>query len=499
MIRGVSDPSRDEYGPVEPRDSPRLRRRLTLAFAGAVAVTALLLSVGSYAAMSALQDRAAIDTALSQARFNLFLADTLLPPSPLPEDYDALLAALAIRGDFETIIDAGSDTYRSSPRVTLDLVRSGLAEALTPGRLFYQEIVLADEPTLAVGAISAPSNASFFFLFPQGERRASLSGLRDILLVAGLTLAVIGTVVGYVLAHRTLRPISAARSAAARMAAGDLDVRLPTGTDEFGALAGSFNRMAQNLQIKIGDLEAARSRERRFVGDVTHELRTPVAALVGEASVLRTRLDDAGLHPETRRAAELLVQDVDRLKRLIEDLLEISRLDAGAEESRPEWFDLGTFIRQMATARGWPTTVLLRAPATPASPVEGDGPLWVSTDRRRLERIAANLVENALRHGAPPFSVDARVVPAPPGEADQLVLEVADHGPGIQPEHLPHVFERFYKADPSRTSSAGGGSGLGLSIAWENARLLGGILKVQSQPGEGTVFTLRVPLGDAIP
>ncbi|HZK48768.1 MAG TPA: HAMP domain-containing sensor histidine kinase, partial [Thermoleophilia bacterium] len=201
----------------------------------------------------------------------------------------------------------------------------------------------------------------------------------------------------------------------------------------------------------------------------------------------RSRLDDPSLSLESRRAVELMVGDVGRLRRLIEDLLEISRMDSGAEELRVEEFDVAAFLQQVSQARGWPRQVELRI-----DPAESGIP--VATDRRRLERIVVNLVENGLRHGAPPIWVDARVVHDPGGGESQFALDVTDHGAGIPPEHLSEVFQRFYKADPSRTSSGGAGSGLGLAIAWENARLLGGLLRVKSNVGEGTRFSLRIPV-----
>lgn len=488
--------------PGSPRErvhySPRLRRRLALAFFGAIVVTVLLLSVGSYLTLRAAQEQEALDAALAQTRFNLLLADAILPDQPTPADYDRLLQALAIRGDFQTLIDAGGDTYRSGPQITPTLVRDGLSQAITSGRLNYQSVTMSGEPALAVGS-KLDSVGSFYFLFPQGERQATLNRLRDVLVAAGLILVVLGSALGYALARRTLRPVSAAVTAATRMAAGDLGVRLPVGADEFGALADSFNAMASNLQTKIVDLEESRARERRFVADVAHELRTPVAALVGEASLLRSRLEDPSLSQESRRAVELVVHDVGRLWRLIEDLLEISRMDAGAEEVRLEEFDAAAFLNQVSRARGWPREVELRV--EPVAPVDVDHSstlappgIPVVADRRRLERIVVNLVENALRHGAPPIWVDAGIVHDPHGVQSQFALDVSDHGVGMPPEQLRHVFERFYKADPSRTSSGGAGSGLGLAIAWENAHLLGGQLRVKSNVGEGTRFSLRIPL-----
>ena len=148
--------------------------------------------------------------------------------------------------------------------------------------------------------------------------------------------------------------------------------------------------------------------------------------------------------------------------------MEISRFDAGAESVQAEEVDVAALVRATVRARGWEDRVRL----------EGDG-LRVTSDPRRLERIVANLVDNALEHGG--SSVSVRI-----GEHE---IEVADDGPGIPSEHLAHVFERFYKADASRTGS---GTGLGLAIARENAILLGGRLDVESSPGQGTRFTLRL-------
>jgi two-component system sensor histidine kinase MtrB len=175
---------------------------------------------------------------------------------------------------------------------------------------------------------------------------------------------------------------------------------------------------------------------------------------------------------QTRRPAELLIEDVGRLRRLVEDLMEISRLDAGAEAVQPEAVDLAAAVAAVVRARGWDGRVRLDAEKT-----------IVTTDPRRLERIVANLVGNGLEHGGDEVAVRVG------RDGEHAFVEVADQGPGIPAEHLPHLFERFYKADPARSSP---GSGLGLAIAQENARLLGGTIEVHSEPGKGTRFTLRL-------
>jgi two-component system sensor histidine kinase MtrB len=210
---------------------------------------------------------------------------------------------------------------------------------------------------------------------------------------------------------------------------------------------------------------------------VAHELRTPVTALVAEASLLREHLDQ--MPADARRPAELLLSDVVRLRRLVEDLIEISRLDARRVSLFHRPVDVTALLETIVRARGW------------ADQVEVTGePVTLHTAPRRLERVLANLLANAVTHGGSGVAASVRRSGA------RVTVTVADHGPGIAPEHLPHLFERFYKADPSRT---GAGSGLGLAIAYENARLLGGRLRGDSTLGAGTRFHLDLPADPAPP
>ena len=190
--------------------------------------------------------------------------------------------------------------------------------------------------------------------------------------------------------------------------------------------------MADALEAKITALSEAQARERRFTADVAHELRTPLTAIVNEASLLGEHLDR--MPPEARRPAELLVEDVKRLRDLVEDLLEISRLDAGTQPVRPERVDLGSLVGAAVRARGWQDRVELRADE-----------VVLETDPRRVERIVANLAGNALEHGGREVSIHVG------RDGLGAFVEVADRGAGVAPEDLPHLFERFYKADPART------------------------------------------------
>ncbi len=295
--------------------------------------------------------------------------------------------------------------------------------------------------------------------------------LRNILLAGGGLLVLLAALAGALFAREALRPVARASEAAHSLAEGLLETRLPVeGQDEFGSWAQAFNEMASALETKISALSAAQARERRFTADVAHELRTPLTALVGEASLLGEHLDR--MPDQSRRPAELLIADIGRLRRLVEDLMEISRLDAGVESVQPEAVDLASATAAILRARGWSDQVRIEAEKT-----------IVTTDPRRLERVVANLVGNAVDHGGD--GVTVRVG----RDGTHAFVEVGDEGPGIPLEHVPHLFERFYKADPSRS---GPGSGLGLAIAQENARLLGGEIEVRSEPGKGTRFTLRL-------
>ncbi|MGZ3146888.1 sensor histidine kinase [Lentzea chajnantorensis] len=264
-------------------------------------------------------------------------------------------------------------------------------------------------------------------------------------------------------AQGVLRPVRRLGAAARALGAGRLDTRVEErGADELTELARTFNRAAEQL-------EASQAASRRFVADVSHELRTPLTAMNAVTGVLD---EDADALPEdTAVAARLVSAETRKLTRLVNDLMEISRFDEGRNVLELDEWDIGTAVSDSLAARGWTSSVEASLPAGVTGRV----------DRRRLDVVVANLVGNALRHGSAPVTVSVR-----PG-----VIEVADSGPGVPPDALPHIFDRFYKADTARSRSEG--SGLGLAIAWENARLHGGTIEAANAPSGGAVFTLRLP------
>ena len=187
-----------------------------------------------------------------------------------------------------------------------------------------------------------------------------------------------------------------------------------------------------------------------------------------------------GLTGDAATAARLVEQEVEHLNRLVEDLIEISRFDAGTVQLVTDETDVANAVSQCLRARGW-------------SSVSADVPagLTARLDRRRFDVILANLIGNALRHGGPPVTVQARVQSGGRG-GGRLAVEVRDHGHGLPSTAIPHIFDRFYKADTARARSDG--SGLGLAIAWENARLHGGHIDAGNHPDGGAVFIVSVPL-----
>jgi two-component system sensor histidine kinase MtrB len=298
----------------------------------------------------------------------------------------------------------------------------------------------------------------------------------------GLLLALM-TGVAVAASRRVLRPVRRLAQAAERMSGGDLSVRIqPRGRDELARLVTSFNDMAAALEDKVGELQQMEARARQFAGDVSHELRTPLTAMTAVADILG---EHPGLTGDAASAARLVRQEILHLNRLVEDLIEISRFDAGTAQLVTDDTDLATAVSGCLRARGW-TEVRTDVPAG----------LTVRLDRRRFDVIIANLVGNALDHGSPPVEVMAGLQPDGQG-GQQLAVEVRDHGPGLTVPAIPHVFDRFYKTDTARARSEG--SGLGLAIAWENARLHGGHIEAGNHPGGGAVFTVHVPLNGRPP
>jgi heavy metal sensor kinase len=280
---------------------------------------------------------------------------------------------------------------------------------------------------------------------------------------------------GYLLARRALAPVSAMTARARRITAEHLEERLPVENpdDEFGQLAGVINDA-------LGRLERAFHTLRRFTADASHELRTPLTAIrsVGEVG-LREHRSEA----EYREMVGSILEETERLTAMADRLLTLSRADAGKTDLRPVRVRLGELAYEVAA-----DLAVLAEEKRQQLHVDGGTDVGVTADRATVRQAVINLLDNAIKYS--PNGGAIWLVVRPSGT--EAVLEVIDSGPGIEPEHLPHVFERFYRADRAR-SRADGGAGLGLSIAQWAIEANQGRIEVESEVGRGSVFRVVLP------
>lgn len=309
----------------------------------------------------------------------------------------------------------------------------------------------------------------------------TLALLRRQLALVALAAGAVSTAAGAALARYLSRPLAGLSQAAEALSRGRLETRVTTaGSSEVVRLGESFNRMAAEL----GRLDQQR---RSFVADASHELRTPVASIRALAEGL---LADVEGSPQAHREyLEDIVRESERAGRLVDRLLDLARLDlrreGGITAPRPELLDLAKVVADVVTA--FQPLARERAVALALAPAV---PIKLRADRALVETVLGNLVENALKYTQAGGRVTVKV--SAPDGLDAASVTVSDDGPGIPPEHLPHIFERFYRVDRAR-SRATGGAGLGLAIAAEAAALLGGRIDVASEVGRGSRFTLVLP------
>jgi two-component system, OmpR family, sensor histidine kinase MtrB len=336
-------------------------------------------------------------------------------------------------------------------------------------------------PAVAVGA-TLGNYYQLYLVYPLDQEQSTLALVQRALLGAGVALAALLAAIASLVTRWVVLPVRHAAESAQRLSAGDLEERMSVGgADDLAALASSFNEMADSLQEKLRELEELSNVQRQFVSDVSHELRTPLSTIRMAADLLYESRDQ--LDPASSRSAELLQSQTERFEDLLTDLLEISRHDANVAVLDTELADIGDVVRrsadeaqQLAERRGIRIDFRLPLEACHAE-----------VDRRRVERILRNLLVNAVEH-----SEDKDVVVTVGADRDAVAITVRDHGVGLAPGEEQLVFERFWRADPSRARTVGG-TGLGLSIALEDARLHGGWLQAWGVKGRGSVFRLTVP------
>ena len=406
-------------------------------------------------------------SAVRQAQANARLVRSLLRTSE--PDVPRLLASLGAPAAARSLVHHDGEWFAASAGVSPDAIPEPLQQLVlaegSPGR---QRYLLEDGPVVTVGVPLGDGDA-YFEAFPLLELSRTLDTIGTSLVAAGL-LAFLGSIaLGSWASSRVLRPIGEVGRTAAAIAAGRLDARLDAEADEeLFALTTGFNAMVDSLEERI-------ERDARFASDVSHELRSPLTTLRSAVELMlarRSKLDD-----RSGRALDLLAEEVDRFEDLVQDLLEISRFDAGVARLDLSDVDLVALLRRILAEEA-PTPVDLAVEGVDA--VE-------AVDRRRIEQSLRNLVRNAISHGG---GVQAAGVRA---EESSLSLWVEDRGPGVPHADREAVFQRFFRGQTAGRRSSSDGAGLGLALVHEHVRLHGGQVWVEDVAPRGARFVIQLP------
>ncbi|MCA0146264.1 MtrAB system histidine kinase MtrB [Blastococcus sp. LR1] len=416
--------------------------------------------------------------------------------STLTRTVTNLLERGGAAGDFDVVMvyrPGNPDRTTTTRRPLYEALPSDLRGAVDAGAQASRYSVVpdatgTDRPTLLIGApvlgdTQAPDRIELYYSFPLQQEQESLSLIRSTVVISGVALTLLVVGIAVLVTRLVVDPVRRAAGTAQRLAEGQLEERMTVrGEDDLARLATSFNAMADSLQRQITQLEGLSQLQQRFTSDVSHELRTPLTTVQMAAEVLHESRED--FDPHVARSAELLHAELDRFESLLTDLLEISRYDAGAAVLDAAPTDLGVLVGRVvdgmaALAKRHECELQVTLPAEN---------VLAEADARRVQRILRNLVGNAIEHGAGhPVEITLAA------NRSAAAVTVRDHGVGLSAGEAQHVFDRFWRADPSRVRTVGG-SGLGLSISLEDARLHGGWLQVWGQPGAGAQFRLTLPL-----
>ncbi len=334
------------------------------------------------------------------------------------------------------------------------------------------------ESQLGIGLWIADVDSEYYEIVPLTELEDTLNSLRTVLIGVTLSASLLGALLGWYTARRSLHPIASVTSAAEAIAAGDFSTRLDPAIDpDLRGLSSSFNDMVDALAARI-------ERDERFASDVSHELRSPLMTLTASVEVLERRQHE--LPDAASQAVELLSQDLRRFSTLVEDLLEISRIDAGAAELDESLVVVSQFLHAVVNQS--------RSPETPIDYLPDDESLLVIADKRRLAQVFINLIDNALKYAG-----GVEVISYQPISDDEVEILVQDLGPGVPLADQKRIFDRFTRAggEAGRRESAKG-AGLGLSLAYEHVRLHRGALGVRDRDDgkPGAVFFVRLPIAE---
>jgi two-component system sensor histidine kinase MtrB len=321
-----------------------------------------------------------------------------------------------------------------------------------------------------------------YFLYSTAPEDGTISLISRTLFIGAIALVLVLLFIVWATSRQVITPIKGAAEIAEKLSAGDFAERMQVeGADEIARLALSFNEMASALQSQITRLENLSRVQQRFVSDVSHELRTPLTTLKMASDLIYRQRHD--FDPTISRSAELLTAQLERFENLLTELLEVSRFDAGVVNLEPEVVDVVALVEKTLDA----LKPIAQEHGVTFDYTHPNEPVMTVVDPRRMDRIFRNLLSNAIAYGGGnPIQVEIRT-----GEKS-IAIAVRDFGIGLRPGEELRVFDRFWRADPSRERTRGG-TGLGLSIAQEDAQLHGGIIEAVGVIGRGSLFVMTIP------
>lgn len=376
-----------------------------------------------------------------------------------------------VSADYEHLIEQTFRERLSSELGTWQSVNLGSGTERIPGILVGAQVEI---PMAGVYEMT--------LIYSLAAEQATLDTVLRVLLMGTLPVLILMGAVTFYLVYRQMRPVRAAADAASALAAGDLDIRVSVeGRDEMGRLSAAFNEMAQSLQQQINDYDALSALQQSFVSDVSHELRTPMTTIrMADEMIYQDR---SALPPAAKRSAELLHSEVQRFEEMLADLLEISRYDAHSAQLHGEPMDVYSLVEKVVAANGELADRLGVEVKVGKRPKRTSIPV----DQIRMERVVRNLIVNACEYA------EGKPVEVTVASGKQSVaIRVRDFGIGMNPEVTRRVFDRFYRANPSRTRTTGG-TGLGLSIAKEDVQLHNGVINAWGEKGKGSSFVVTLP------
>jgi two-component system sensor histidine kinase MtrB len=470
-----------------------LRARVTATFAiGAFALSTIMAGITYFSARQTfLNERQA--AVQRQAFANASIIESSLR-SPGTE-VNQLIESVDTGPGSRSVLYREGQWYATSISVGQSAIPAQERSLVLSGTPASQLFTLGETPSIVIGVPLPSVHATYFEVFSLDELAGTLRTLAFALATAALVTTLAGAALGRWASGRALRPLARVTDAAVAIAGGQLNTRVEAGDDvDLQELASAFNQMTANLEQRI-------EREARFTSDVSHELRSPLTTLAATVGVLEGHRDE--LAPRARRALDLLDGDLRRFTRMVDDLLEISRFDAGSAELSLDEVDPGELVRR-AVAASAPigTDASRESVAFPVEVGPGVDGLRLRVDKRRFERVMANLMENAsLYAGGVTRVIVARHPSSGNGNGNEAArtirVIVEDRGPGVPvPERL-HLFERFYRGSRAGQRASSEGTGLGLSLVAEHVRLHGGAVWVEDAPEHGTRFIVELPLAAA--